>query len=150
MGIRRHNFAWPEGYDSWWSIDIDVPEHSIDTFGHVTASHYPALTEEAVYSCQAQMFGTDDFLFVTAQLHLFYRREVRLEHAPLRVHVAVAAATDSSMDMHAVVVDSGGGAKALAEGHYVAWDHEKRRRRTITADERRAIEQLSRPTRSPA
>lgn len=139
LELEQKRFAFPGGFDAWWTTDVAIPESAIDSLGHVTAAYYPKIIEKGSFAYLGETFEIDDFMFVTAELHVHYRRELLAEHSPVRVHARIAGSTDSSIDFQLVIADSLAEPKAFAECLYVAWDREDRRRRPFDERELRIV-----------
>lgn len=135
----QKRFRFPVDFVTWWSMGYDVPDHSIDEFEHMTATHYPEVFELASESFVHHLMG-HALDYVVAELTVIYRHEIVADQSPVRVYAAMSSVGVSSFSMRSVIVDAGGNACAQADIRYVAWDRESRGKRSLTERERAAFE----------
>jgi acyl-CoA thioesterase FadM len=131
-------FEVPDGHSTWWSIELRPWFRDIDYLGHVTASSYGVIYEEATGAFVEEMWGTDA-AYVVAHVAITYGREVRMGESPVRVHVRCDAAEGSRFTCSMVLVGPDGTPRSTARGFYSAWDMQARRSRQLLAGERAGL-----------
>ncbi|TGN65049.1 acyl-CoA thioesterase [Nocardioides eburneiflavus] len=132
------SFDVPEGYASWWSLELRPWFRDIDYLGHLTASSYAVIYEEAVGTFVEAMWGTDA-AYVVAHVAITYGREVRMGESPVRVHVRCEGAEGSRFSCAMVLIGPDGSPRSTARGYYSAWDMQARRSRELLNDERERL-----------
>lgn len=136
----QHAFQFPKDFDQYWSTDIDLPSESIDYLGHVTATFYAQIFEEAGLRFLVKIWETPDPSYVNAQVHIHYRREILIQDSPVRVFVSVSDVGQTYFDLTMVIADKNGIGRSATFNHYVAWDRDARQRRDLTESELAALE----------
>lgn len=131
-------FEVPEGYASWWSLELRPWFRDIDYLGHVTASSYAVIYEEAAGTFVEAMWGTDA-AYVVAHVAITYGREVRMGESPVRVHVRCDGAAGSRFSCAMVLVGPDDTPRSTAVGYYSAWDMQARRSRQLLTSEREGL-----------
>ena len=112
-----------------------------DALGHLNHAVYHVYLDEARDDALRRTVG--DFSAwpnVLVHASIDYRREIALGVREVVLHTEITAVGDSSVRFAQTVLDPDGLVCAEAEAVLVAWDAETRASRTITADERRALE----------
>lgn len=135
---RAPRFQVPDGHTSWWSLELRPWFRDIDYLGHVTASSYSVIYEEAMGAFVETVWGTDA-AYVVAHLSITYGREVRKGESPVRVHVRCDAAEGSRFACTMVLVGPDGSPRSTARGYYSAWDMGARRSRPLLDREREGL-----------
>jgi acyl-CoA thioester hydrolase len=112
-----------------------------DALGHVNHAVYHVYLDEARDDALRRTVG--DFTAwpnVLVHASIDYRREIALGVREIVLRTKITAVGDSSVRFAQSVLGADGEVAAEAEAVLVAWDPETRRSRTITAEERRALE----------
>lgn len=133
-------FAFPAGFETWWSTPYSVPPSSIDELGHMTAVHYPVALEYATAAFLTDALQAQPPEYVMAELNIHYRREVTLAHSPASVHVRLTLVGRTTFAVEMVLVDSEGVACTRAAVRYVAWDAQARTKRPLDPDQHGALQ----------
>ena len=115
----------------------------IDMLGHLNQAVYHEFLEEgrATFITQLAELGIS-FAFVLARVELDYRSEVRKDHGHVDVTTRLSRVGRSSMTLDNRVVLPDGTVAAEGRSVLVAWDPAARRSRTLTDEERSALEGL--------
>jgi len=132
--------AVPPDYRSHWSTMLDIPESSIDVYGHMGASTYPGFIDRALEAFYEHLFGVPVPDYVAGQFCMRFRRELVLDRGPVRAHARLDAVTGSRLEITVVLEDTEGVPCTVAHYRGVAWDRERRRSRPMTAAEHTALE----------
>lgn len=112
-----------------------------DALGHVNHAVYHVYLDEARDDALRRTVG--DFTAwpnVLVHASIDYRREIALGVREIVLRTKITAVGDSSVRFAQSVLGADGEVAAEAEAVLVAWDPETRRSRTITAEERGALE----------
>lgn len=127
------------GYRDWWSTDLRLWWRDFDSLGHLTASAYGVVYQEAFAGFVEQAWADPDPSFVVARMSIDYRREVRRDDSQVRVHVAVRRTGRASFETTMVLCSDGGRVFSTAETRNAAWDLERRCSRSLTEAEREGL-----------
>lgn len=121
-------------------VTIPLRHRDIDTLGHLNQSMYHVFLEEARARLLVDLFGEPEAGWVLARVELDHRHEVRMADGRVQAEAWVQRIGRSSIVVaNRVVLDDG---TLAAEGTtvLVGWDPETRGARTLTDEERRALE----------
>lgn len=127
------------GYHAWWSTDLRLWWRDFDSLGHLTASAYGVVYQEAFAGFMEQAWDDPDPSFVVARMNIEYRREIRRDDSEVRVHVAVRRTGRVSFETTLVLCSADGRVFSTAETRNAAWDREGRCSRPLTEAERRGL-----------
>lgn len=111
-----------------------------DYLGHMTATSYLALVEEARVQWLA---GTDpDGLpaYVVAEQTLLFHREILPTDGPLTIVASGRAIGEDRFEATETITGSTGHVHATSHALLVAWDRERRRPRVLTESEHAVLE----------
>lgn len=120
-------------------VILDVAVRDIDYLGHMTASSFPAVYEEAVFRFIRAAWADPSPCYVDASVDVRYHHEVRLTSSPLNVGLTVVGVGRSSFRIRSVMKDRAGRICSSVETRYVAWDLAARTPRPLTDRERAAL-----------
>jgi len=112
-----------------------------DALGHVNHAVYHVYLDEARDDALRRTVA--DFTAwpnVLVHASIDYRREIALGVREIVLRTKITAVGDSSVRFAQSILGADGEVAAEAEAVLVAWDPETRRSRTITAEERGALE----------
>jgi acyl-CoA thioester hydrolase len=125
-------------------VRVALRWRDIDTLGHLNQSVYHELLEEGRVAIMGELLGwpegdVDRYPFVLAHVELDYRHEVRHADGELEIVSTLAHVGRSSLRLeHELRLPDG---TLAASGHtvMVAWDPQRRDKRTLSDAERAAL-----------
>lgn len=106
--------------------------------GHLTATAYLGLLEEARAAWLVKSLGTPHPPCVLRTQHIDYQREITPADGPVTVTLAVLELGTSSA-LISEAVSAGGTIRARSEAVLVMWDGQRRTARPMTEDERSSL-----------
>lgn len=127
------------GYRDWWSIELRLWWRDFDALGHLTASAYSVIYQEAFAGLVEQAWEDSDPSYVVTRMSIDWHREVRRDNSPIRVFAAARSVGRSSFEASLVLCSADGQVCSTAETHNAAWDREHRRSRPLTDAERNGL-----------
>lgn len=120
---------------SRWSTTTQLRFRDFDYLGHMTATSYLALIEEARV---AWLAGTDPDghpAYVVAQQTITFHREILPKDGPVTIEISGQVLSNSRFQVTETITGSGGTQHATSSALLVAWDRDRRRPRTFSSDE---------------
>lgn len=130
-----------------WSKNTELRFRDFDYLGHMTATSYLALLEEARVDWLAQATADQHPSYVVATQELTFLAEILPSDGPVRITITPELLTDHRYLVHEQIIGSGGTLHATSRALLVAWDREHRRPRVLTQTERDLLSGPS-PTRA--
>lgn len=122
-------------------VSISLRYRDIDAFGHLNQSVYHVLIEEARAGLVYELLPGPGLIgFVLARTELDHRIEIRREELAVDVEAWVLKVGTSSLHVASRVLKPDGSVAAEGTTVLVGWDHDTRASRTITDEERVALE----------
>jgi acyl-CoA thioester hydrolase len=131
------------GDEDGWTARVELPlrHRDMDALGHVNQAVYHELLEDV----RAELFrlalpGLPFTGYVLVHVELDYRSEVRISDGRLIGECRVGGLGRSRVELENRLLKPDGAVAVEGRAVLVAWDEETRRARTLTDDERVALE----------
>lgn len=124
------------GASKTWSTTIALRCADFDYLGHMTATAYLGLVEEARVTWLREGTGDEQPSYVVARQELVFRREILPSDGPLTVSIDATSTIRDRFEVHETLSSASGHLHATSTATLVAWDREHRRPRPLSADER--------------
>ena len=121
-------------------VRIRVRWADMDAYGHVNNAVYLNYLEEARDQLSVELFGQAAYDIVVAHVGIDFRDELTQDDGEIVVSSEVTGYGRSSVRTREVVRKTDGTVAAEGECVLVARDHETKRSRPLTDDERTAVE----------
>lgn len=129
-----------------WRSDYQLRPHEIDALGHLTATAYLALLEEARAAWLVKSLGTPHPPCVLRSQHIDYRSEITPADGTVTVTLAVLELGTTSV-LISEGISAGGTIRAKSEAVLVMWDEQRRTARPMTEHERSSLAAFIPPDR---
>jgi len=129
-----------------WTTSTALRFRDFDYLGHMTATSYLALVEEARVDWLSAD-ASDLPSYVVAEQNLVFRREVLRTDGPLSIAVTGRIVSADRFEVEEQITGSTGHVHATSRAVLVAWDRDRRRPRDLTDRERALVE--GRPSAGP-
>ena len=107
-----------------------------DYLGHMTATSYLALVEEARVQWLADTEPTGLPSYVVAEQRLTFHSEVLPADSPVTITLSGEVMSESKFEVTETITGPSGRIHATSQAVLVAWDREQRRPRSLTEAER--------------
>lgn len=128
---------------SFWSIDTALRFRDFDYLGHMTATAYLALIEEARVAWLAAASQDGQPSYVLARQNLEFHREILAEDSPIKITIRPMSIGERHVEVEELLVGSRGTIHATSRATLVAWDRALRVSRPFSAVERGLLESRS-------
>ena len=119
-----------------WSTVMHLQYRDLDYLGHVTASAYLALFEEARTEWMSPASEGGVPTYVVARQLIDYRRELLIVDGPVTLTIAVERIGKRSVDLQEALMTSSGELRTVSAATLVMWNRDRRRSRPISSAER--------------
>lgn len=123
-----------------WSTRIALRCADFDYLGHMTATAYLGIVEEARVTWFMEGTVAAQPSYVVARQELVFRREILPGDGPLTVSIGATSITRDRFEVHEALSSASGHLHATSTATLVAWDREHRRPRPLSPDERAWVE----------
>lgn len=123
-----------------WSTTTALRFRDFDYLGHMTATSYLALVEEARVQWLASTDPNGLPAYVVAEQRLRFHREILPADGPLTISATGRAVGPDRFEVTETITGSTGHVHATSHALLVAWDRERRRPRALTGSEHAVLE----------
>jgi len=123
-----------------WETLTPLRFRDFDYLGHMTATSYLALLEEARVDWLGQATGGELPEYVVATQQLEFHREILPADGPIRITIAARLLSPRRVCVSERIFGSRGHLHATSRAELVAWDRARRRARAFTEAEQLLFE----------
>jgi acyl-CoA thioester hydrolase len=122
-----------------WQQPLSLRFRDLDYLGHVTATEYLGMFEEARAAWLAHRFETEYPTYVVARQEIDFDRELRLHEGPVTLNIELVRMGAKSLHVSETLESRDGTVHARSRATLVMWNPEARRSRELTKSERAAL-----------